>query len=342
MVGSVSIKVSKNRPDYSQQASLPANGHIPVMLEEAVALLSPQNDEIYVDATFGGGGYCCAMLEKANCSVYAIDRDPDAIQRGYRLAERFTDPAGHSRLHMLEGSFGNMKHLLHKQEVTQINGVIMDLGLSSYQLDDSQRGFSFRSDGPLDMRMEKKGPTAADVINHTPEKELADIIFYYGEERFSRRIAKAIIKYRTEKGPFKTTLQFAELIRSVVPPDRSGIDPATRTFQAIRISVNDELAQIEQAVQQALELLRPEGRLVVVSFHSLEDRIVKKIMYAAAGRTAQPSRYDPASTLPNPAPNIAFELLTHKAVRPTQEECLHNLRARSARLRALRRLPVLL
>jgi 16S rRNA (cytosine1402-N4)-methyltransferase len=304
--------------------------HIPVMLNEVLATLAPHDGGIYLDGTFGGGGYARAILEHAGCTLWAIDRDPDAIERGASLVARFP-----GRLHLLHGQFGDMVALLDQAGVTQLDGVVLDLGVSSFQIDDPDRGFSFRHDGPLDMRMGKHGTSAADLVNTLPERALADVLFELGEERASRRIAHAIVAARLE-APIETTGRLAEIIRSVLPPDRSGNHPATRSFQALRIKVNDELQQIEDALAQAIGLLAPGGRLVVVAFHSLEDRIVKRFMSEAAGRTGAPSRHNPAGLMTRDAPN--FRLLTPRALRPGALETNQNPRSRSARLRALERL----
>jgi 16S rRNA (cytosine1402-N4)-methyltransferase len=306
--------------------------HTPVMPTEIVELLAPRAGASYLDATFGGGGYSAAILETAPCTVWAIDRDPDAIARGASLAARFP-----GRLHLIHGQFGDMLQLLTDRGVASLDGVVLDLGVSSFQLDQPERGFSFRHDGPLDMRMSRSGPTAADVVNALPERELADVLFELGEERASRRIARAIVAARGE-APITTTARLASIIRGVLPPDRSGIDPATRSFQALRIRVNDELGEIERALAQAARLLSPGGRLVVVSFHSLEDRIVKRFMGEAAGRAAAPSRHDPRGLTTRPAPR--FRLLTVRPLRPGATETSANPRARSARLRALERMAV--
>ena len=306
------------------------SGHIPVMLPEVLAALAPRDGGIYVDATFGGGGYTAAILDAAACTVWAIDRDPDAIARGAALAARHP-----GRLHLLHGAFGDMMELLAGHGVAALDGVVFDLGVSSFQLDDPARGFSFRHDGPLDMRMARSGPSAADLVNTLPERELADTLFELGEERASRRIAKAILAARAE-APITTTGRLAEVIRGVLPPDRSGHHPATRSFQALRIRVNDELGQVERALGQAARLLAPGGRLVVVSFHSLEDRLVKRFMIEAAGRTPAPSRHDPAGLLSRQA--AQFRLLATGAAKPGAEETGANPRARSARLRAMQRL----
>ena len=301
------------------------------MLQEILASLAPRNGGIYLDATFGGGGYAQALLQSAACTVWAIDRDPDAIARGASLAARFP---GH--LHLIEGRFGDMLSLLPSAGVDRLDGVVLDLGVSSFQLDQPERGFSFRTDGPLDMRMGQHGTTAADLVNTLSERDLADLLFQLGEERTSRRIARAVVAARKE-APITTTGRLASIIRAVLPPDRSGIDPATRSFQALRIRVNDELSEIEHALAAAAELLAPGGRLVVVAFHSLEDRIVKRFMTEAAGRAPAPSRHDPRGLLTPSRPH--FRLLTPRALRPGAVETAANPRARSARLRALERLP---
>jgi 16S rRNA (cytosine1402-N4)-methyltransferase len=305
----------------------PMPSHTPVMLPEVLGMLAPREGGIYLDGTFGGGGYATGILEAAPCTLWAIDRDPDAIARGASLAARYP-----GRLHLIHGQFGNLLDLLAEQGVTALDGVVLDVGVSSFQIDDPARGFSFRGDGPLDMRMDRSGPTAADLVNHLAERELADVLFELGEERASRRIARAIVAARAE-APITTTSRLAGIIRSVLPPDRSGIDPATRSFQALRIRVNDELGEIERALEQASRLLAPGGRLVVVSFHSLEDRIVKRFMGDAAGRSPAPSRHDPRGLAERPVPR--FRLLTARPLRPGAAETAANPRSRSARLRAL-------
>ena len=301
------------------------------MLAEVLASLAPHDGGQYLDATFGGGGYTSAILQAASCTVWAIDRDPDAITRGAELAARHP-----GRLHLLHGAFGDMMDLLGAHGITALDGIVFDLGVSSFQLDQPDRGFSFRNDGPLDMRMARTGPTAADLVNRLSERELADILFEFGEERASRRIAKAIAIARAAE-PITTTARLAEVIRSVLPPDRSGHHPATRSFQALRIRVNDELGQLGTALEQATRLLAPGGRLVVVAFHSLEDRLVKRFMIEATGRTPGPSRYDPAGLLARQ--DTDFRLLATGAAKPGDTETTANPRARSARLRAMQRLP---
>jgi 16S rRNA (cytosine1402-N4)-methyltransferase len=306
-------------------------GHVPVMLAEVLALLAPGDGRTYLDATFGGGGYARAILEAAACTVFALDRDPDAIAGGAALAARFP-----GRLHLIEGRFGDMVSLLAARGVAALDGVVFDLGVSSFQLDEAERGFSFRHDGPLDMRMEKSGPTAADLVNTLSERDLADLLFRFGEERHARRVARAIVRARAET-PITTTARLAAIVRAAVPPSADGIDPATRSFQGLRIAVNDELGELARGLDAAISLLAPGGRLVAVSFHSLEDRIVKQALAAAAGRAANPSRHDPAALAPAPRAPI-LRLLTPRPLRPGEAEISANPRARSARLRAAERL----
>ncbi len=298
--------------------------HVPVLLAEMRDIMAPRAGGVYLDGTFGGGGYAAALLDAAPCTVWAIDRDPAAIARGAALAR--------PGLHLIEGSFADMAALLAARGVTALDGVVLDLGVSSFQIDDPARGFSFRADGPLDMRMSRSGPSAADLVNTLPEAELADLLFRYGEERRARAIARRIVAARRE-APIETTAALARLIRGVVRADKSGIDPATRSFQALRIEVNDELGAVERGLAQAAGLLRPGGRLVVVSFHSLEDRIVKQFMAARTGHAPGLSRHHPGG-LSMAAP-AAFRLLTRRAVRPGAAELAANPRAASAKLRAM-------
>ncbi|PHK95649.1 16S rRNA (cytosine(1402)-N(4))-methyltransferase [Pseudoroseomonas rhizosphaerae] len=305
------------------------SGHLPVMLAEVLAALAPRAGGTYVDGTFGGGGYARAILEAAPCTLHAIDRDPDAIARGAALQAVFA-----GRLHLHEGRFGDMDALL--EGVPPVDGVVLDLGVSSFQLDQAERGFSFRFDGPLDMRMEKAGPSAAELVNRLPEGELANVLWELGEERHSRRIARAIAAARRE-APIETTGRLVQIIHSVMPRDPSGIDSATRSFQALRLKVNDELGEVERGLAAAARLLAPGGRLVVVAFHSLEDRLVKRFMQAAAGRAPGASRHMPAA-MQAPAARAAFRLVVNNAQRPGEAETSANPRARSARLRALEKL----
>lgn len=306
------------------------SGHIPVMLQEVLANLAPRDGATYLDGTFGGGGYARAILRSARCTLHAIDRDPDAIARGAALAAEFPE-----RLRLIEGRFGDMLDLLPARGVARLDGVVLDLGVSSFQLDQAERGFSFRGDGPLDMRMEKDGPSAADLVNRLPEAELASVLWELGEERHSRRIARAIVAARKE-APIETTGRLVQIIHSVMPRDPSGIDSATRSFQALRLKVNDELGEVERGLDAAAKLLAPGGRLVVVAFHSLEDRIVKRFMQNAAGRAPGASRHAPSAMVARGRPE--FRLVTHNALRPGEAEIAANPRARSARLRALEKL----
>ncbi|MCS6855341.1 MAG: 16S rRNA (cytosine(1402)-N(4))-methyltransferase RsmH [Elioraea sp.] len=306
------------------------SGHVPVMLREALAFLAPKHGGIYLDATFGGGGYTRAILEAAGCTVFAIDRDPGAIARGAALIARFP-----GRLTLIEGRFGDLVDLLAAQGVAALDGAVFDFGLSSFQLDDPARGFSFRTEGPLDMRMGRAGRTAADLVNTLDEAELAALIRDYGEERHARRVARAIVRARAE-APIMTTARLAAIVRAVVPRAADGIDPATRSFQALRIAVNEELDEIARGLEAAIDVVSPGGRIVAVSFHSLEDRIVKRLFSDAAGRGPSPSRHDPRGLAARPPPKL--RLLTAKPVTPSAAEIAANPRARSARLRAAEKL----
>ena len=300
--------------------------HRPVLLDEVLQVLKPRDGGIYVDGTFGAGGYTRAILEAADCVVYAIDRDPDAIAEGAGLANTFGD-----RLTLVEGRFGDMKTLLLDHDVTVVDGVVLDIGVSSMQLDEAGRGFSFAKDGPLDMRMDQAGPSAADVVNAMPEGDLKRVIAVLGEEKRARAIAGAIARHRQEQ-PFSRTRELAELVEKVLgkrPGDR--IHPATRTFQALRIYVNGELDQLLDGLAAAEELLAPEGKLVVVSFHSLEDRIVKRFFQKRSGKTARPSRHAPPGA---DGPQASFNDIARGGLVPRRQEIDDNPRARSARLRA--------
>lgn len=305
-------------------------GHTPVMLHEVMRALAPRDGATYLDATFGGGGYARAILQAARCTLWAIDRDPDAIVRGAALAEQFA-----GRLHLVEGRFGAMLDLLAAHGVTALDGVALDLGVSSFQIDQPARGFSFRAEGPLDMRMGASGPTAADLVNTLDADALAKILREFGEERHAGRAARAILRARAE-ARITTTGQLAEILRRAIPKAKDGIDPATRGFQALRIAVNDELGELARALDAAATLLRPGGRLVVVSFHSLEDRVVKRFLRDASGLAPNPSRHDPAGLLARPASR--FRLLYRDALEPSASEIAANPRARSAKLRAAERL----
>jgi 16S rRNA (cytosine1402-N4)-methyltransferase len=303
--------------------------HQPVLLHEVVEALAPKDGGVYVDGTFGRGGYSRAILAAADTRVIGIDRDPEAVKEGEKLAAAFKP-----RFSMVQGPFGAMDILLVAENVRQVDGVALDLGVSSPQFDKAERGFSFSKDGPLDMRMSLAGPTAADVVNTMGEKELADIIYLYGEERASRRIAKRIVEARSQ-GAILRTAQLADIIRRTMPRGKDGIDPATRTFQALRIHVNDELGELRRGLAAAEVLLKPAGRLAVVSFHSLEDRIVKDFLRRRSATSASVSRHVPAAN--DDAPNPSFRLLSKKAVTPTDAEIRANPRARSAKLRVAER-----
>lgn len=312
-----------------------ATGHEPVMLDEMVAALAPVAGEVYVDGTFGGGGYSRAILDAADCTVWAIDRDPAAIARGRELEASYG-----GRLTLIEGRFGDMAALLGARGIGAVDGIALDLGVSSYQLGDAARGFSFAKEGPLDMRMGREGPSAADAVNTLGETELADVIYRYGEERLSRAIARAIVAARAE-GPIETTQRLAEIVRAAIARRRKGaarhgVDPATRTFQALRIYVNDELGELDRGLRAAERLLKPGGRLVVVSFHSLEDRGVKSFLSARCGPRARPSRHQPSLSSRGTSRTAAptFRLLRRGVQKPSPEEIARNPRARSARLRA--------
>ncbi|MBM3560669.1 MAG: 16S rRNA (cytosine(1402)-N(4))-methyltransferase RsmH, partial [Alphaproteobacteria bacterium] len=284
--------------------------HRPVLVAEVVSLLAPRDGEIVVDATFGAGGYTRALLAAAGCTVWGIDRDPDAIARAAELVA-----ANPSRLTVVEGCFGDMAELLADRGVAAVDAVALDLGVSSPQIDEAERGFSFGREGPLDMRMSRSGPTAADVVNGADEATLADILWHCGEERASRRIARAIVAARL-RAPLRTTGELAEIVRGVLGRPRGArrapaIDPATRTFQALRIHVNDELGELDRGLAAAEALLRPGGRLAVVAFHSLEDRRVKDFLRERAGGEGS-SRHLPPSAERAPS----FRLLTRGAVRP--------------------------
>lgn len=299
--------------------------HAPVLMDEAVDALAPINHGVYVDATFGGGGYSRAILGRANCIVYGFDRDPTAIERAKDWSRAYA-----GRLGLVNRPFAEMEAGLSDMKVDAIDGVVFDLGVSSMQLDEAERGFSFMRDGPLSMRMDGGKPDAADVVNLAEASDLAAIFKAYGEEKRAGRIARAIAEER-KTAPIETTGRLAEIVKRASPPSREDrIHPATRVFQALRIFVNDELGQIAKALFAAEKLLRPAGRLVVVTFHSLEDRIVKRFLTDRSGAAANPSRHAPA--IERAAPT--FKLLNDKPIVPRDEETEINPRARSAKLRA--------
>jgi len=301
--------------------------HVPVMVEAVVTALAPRDDALFVDGTFGAGGYSRALLDAANCRVAAIDRDPEAVRRGREFAA-----TQNGRLEVVEGNFGDMERLL-AQTTGPIAGIALDLGVSSFQIDAPERGFSFRFDGPLDMRMSGAGQGAADLVATLSEEELASVIRDFGEERHARRIARTIVAARRQT-PIRRTLDLADIVRAAIPRAEPGIDPATRTFQALRIAVNDELGELDRGLVAAERLLMPGGRLAVVSFHSLEDRRVKDFLRRRSDAAPRASRHEP---LPAEASAPSFRLLHRRALRPSPDEIEENPRARSARLRAAER-----
>lgn len=301
-----------------------SSGHVPVLLEQVVEALAPVDGGVYVDGTYGGGGYSRAVLAVADCNIVAVDRDPTAMERAWAHAGR--DP----RLRPAPGRFGELHLAAYAAGHDLVDGVMLDLGVSSYQIDEAERGFSFMRDGPLDMRMEQKGPTAADVVNLMSEKVLASIFHFLGEEPQSRRLAKAIAKRRAE-APFTRTLDLAQFIEKTIGrPGRRTKHPATRAFQALRLYLNEELNELVDALEAAEAVLKPGGRLIVVTFHSLEDRIVKQFLRERSGQTGGGSRHAPEA--PKGAPP-SFDLVARRAIEPTDREVEANPRARSARLR---------
>lgn len=301
----------------------PANDapHIPVLLDEVIAALDPQPGDVIVDATFGAGGYTRALLDRG-ATVHAFDRDPDAIAQGRGWAEARSTPP---RLVLHPRRFSEMVAALAEAGVAQVDGVAMDIGVSSMQLDQADRGFAFSTDGPLDMRMSQQGESAAEFLNSAAESTIADVLYEYGEERQSRRVARAIVAAR----PLTTTGDLARVVRKALgykPSDKK--DPATRSFQAVRIHVNGELDELNEGLRAAEVLLRSGGKLAVVSFHSLEDRIVKHFLRDASGRSAGGSRY-----LPEAEANPAIFTQISKGIRPSEAEIARNPRARSSTLR---------
>ena len=301
--------------------------HIPVMLNEMLAAVAPRDGDVVVDGTFGAGGYSRALLSVARCRVVAFDRDPHVKLLADALAREFAP--GH--FFFIASRFSTMIEALAAHGITQVDAVVLDVGVSSMQIDDGSRGFSFSKEAPLDMRMSESGATAADIVNTASETELTRILREYGEEREAKRIARAMIAAR-QIAPIETTKQLAEIVASVV---RGGkIHPATRTFQALRIEVNQELAELEAALAAAEKLLKPGGRLVVVTFHSLEDRMVKQFLNARSKVTASVSRHSPSALLAQgDSIQPLFQLQPKQAITPSEQEVSQNSRARSAKLR---------
>jgi 16S rRNA (cytosine1402-N4)-methyltransferase len=303
-----------------------AAAHQPVLLDEVAEGLAVQPGETHVDGTFGAGGYTKKILDQGAARVFAFDRDPDAIRTGEALAA-----ASGGRLTLVPERFSRMRQALADLDVEAVDGIALDIGVSSMQLDQPDRGFSFQADGPLDMRMSKDGRSAADFVNEADEAEIADVLYRYGEEPKSRRIARAIVAAR----PLSRTGELAAIVRKALGW-HAGMkkDPATRTFQAIRIHLNEELEELEGGLEAAEQVLKPGGRLAVVTFHSLEDRVVKRFLKARSGATPAGSRHLPAQNDSGPAPT--FEAVA-KPVRASDAELRANPRARSATLRIARR-----
>lgn len=299
--------------------------HIPVLLHEVSRAIAPRDGGVYLDGTFGAGGYSREILEAANCTVLAIDRDPTAFAHAAALQDEFGD-----RLVCLEGCFGDMQALIASAGYEKVDGVMLDLGVSSMQLDQAERGFSFMRDGPLDMRMSRDGVSAEELLRTADAELLADILFVYGEERRSRAIARKIVEQR-ELEDLTRTGQLADLICSVLgQPRMKQAHPATRSFQALRIYLNDELGELVRGLQAAEQVLRPQGRLAAVTFHSLEDRIVKQFFAPRTGRAGRPSRHQPDIE----TPDASFRELDKRSAKARPEEVAANPRSRSARLRA--------
>jgi 16S rRNA (cytosine1402-N4)-methyltransferase len=313
-------------PRRSRRVSPLGSRHVPVLGREAVALLAPRPGGTYVDATFGAGGYSRMLLETEGTQVIGIDRDRAAIAGGFNLVD-----GADGRLTLVESRFSDLDVVCAAQGVSAVDGVVMDIGVSSMQLDEAGRGFSFRLDGPLDMRMGQDGPTAADVVARAPENLLADIIYLFGEERHSRAVARAIVAAR-KQAPITSTRTLADLVGKVVRSKPGDIHPATRTFQGLRVFVNEELDELQLALAAAERVLKPGGRLAVVSFHSLEDRIVKNFL-AERGKSSGGSRHLPEVAQVPPS----FDVLTRRPIVPSEDEVANNPRARSAKLRGAAR-----
>lgn len=309
--------------DFDPAANGPVR-HVPVLLNEVIETLRPRAGGRYLDGTFGAGGYTRAILAADDGRVLALDRDPTAIRAGADLVA-----AAQGRLVLVEARFSELEEVARAQGFAPLDGVVFDIGVSSMQFDQIERGFSFRGDGPLDMRMEGKGPSAADIVNEADEETLADILYFYGEERAARRIARAIVHDR-KLAPFTSTRPLAEMIARVAPARPTDIHPATKSFQALRIAVNDELGQLLDGLSAAERVLAEGGRLVVVTFHSLEDRIVKQFLAERCGRGETGSRRLPGEAAPPPT---SFVCEGRQPIAPTRAEIAANPRARSAKLR---------
>ncbi len=303
--------------------------HQPVLLVETIQLLKPQADEIFVDATLGLGGHSAAILSKfAETRIIAIDRDAEAIRLASKRLEKFGE-----RFTVFHSNFSDIRQVLAEAEIEKVDGVLADLGVSSLQFDSATRGFSFRFDAPLDMRMDadSNSETAAELLAGTSEFEIARIIYEYGEERLSRRIAQRIVEKRESGEPVKTTKQLAQLVEKAVGRGKKDkIHPATRTFQALRIAVNDELEILERFIRDSVDILKKDGRLAIITFHSLEDRIVKQTLQKLSGKCFCPPKFPQCVC----GATREIEILTRKPIVPTEKEIEENPRARSAKLRA--------
>ena len=303
--------------------------HKPVLINEVISSLNVRDELYYVDATFGFGGYTKGILKKAKCKVISMDQDPAVRPFARNLKKEYTN-----RFDFFLTKFSNLKDVIEKKGLKIISGgVVADLGLSSMQINNSKRGFSFMRDGPLDMTMSQTGKSAEKVINTFKEKELSDIFWKYGEEKKSRQVAKKIVKERKEKA-ISSTFELVEIIKKVIKKNNSKIHPATKVFQALRIFVNNELFELEKLISNAEKLLLPGARIAIVSFHSLEDRIVKFSFNKLSGKTSNLNRHLPTKTVKS---QIKFKTVYKKIIRPRNDEILENKKARSARLRVLER-----
>jgi 16S rRNA (cytosine1402-N4)-methyltransferase len=301
--------------------------HIPVMLSEVIETLEPSDGKHFIDGTFGAGGYSRGLLESAHCHVLAIDRDPGAVRFAKILESDFP-----GRLKFVLGRYAEMRDIAQREGIAAVDGVALDLGVSSMQLDEPERGFSFSQDGPLDMRMGGAGPTASDLVNELPERELAAVIGTLGEEKRARSIARAIVARRKE-APIARTAELADIVANVLGRRHDETKhPATRTFQALRLYLNEELLELARGLSAAEHLLKPKGRLAVVTFHSLEDRIAKRFFAARSTPAPRASRHVPERARSTFSPS--FRLLNRRPLSPTKDEIRLNPRARSARLRA--------
>jgi 16S rRNA (cytosine1402-N4)-methyltransferase len=301
------------------------DNHIPVLLPEVLALLQPEDNKTYIDATFGAGGYSKAILEQANCNLYAFDRDPDVAEYAADLQSKYSD-----RFKFFNKPFSNIKETLEKFKLGKVNGVVFDLGVSSMQLDEAERGFSFMQEGELDMRMEKTGISAKDVVNSLSETDLADVIYRYGDEKRSRKIAKYIVAAR-EKEVIGTTMELAQIIKSAVGSGKKQkIDPSTKTFQAIRIYVNQELLELEKALRQVDEITCPDSKIIFVTFHSLEDKLVKDSFAKKSGASKHTSKYLPPL---QQSEDVTLKFGEKKFIAVSDSEISRNPRSRSAKIR---------